>query len=125
QPHRMTVSVPDDLPPVLFDPVEIDEVLSNLLENAAKYSPPDTEIRLDVRRDGQSVRVVVADRGRGITEGALPYLFDPFYRVMDGQPRPQGLGLGLAIVKGLVEAHGGAVKAENRGGGGAQFIFTL
>ena len=125
QRHHVTVSVPQDLPPVLLDPVEIDEVLSNLLENAARYSPPDTEIRLDVRRDGQSVRVVVGDRGPGIAEDALPYLFDPFYRVLDGQPRPQGLGLGLAIVKGLVEAHGGRVKAENRGGGGAQFSFTL
>jgi len=69
--------------------------------------------------------VLVADRGPGIAADALPHLFEPFYRVMDGQPRPQGLGLGLAIVKGLVEAHGGRVNAENRGGGGAQFIFTL
>jgi two-component system sensor histidine kinase KdpD len=125
QRHRILVAVPDDLPPVLLDAVEIDEVLSNLVENAAKYSPPETDIRIDVRRQGESVRVVVADRGPGIPADALPYLFDPFYRVMDGQPRPQGLGLGLAIVKGLVEAHGGRVKAENRGGGGAQFIFTL
>ena len=56
---------------------------------------------------------------------ALPYLFDPFYRVIDGQPRPKGLGLGLAIVKGLVEAHGGRVWAENRADGGARFTFTL
>ena len=123
--HRITVSVPDDLPPVLLDAVEIDEVLSNLVENAAKYSPADTEIRIEVRREGESVRVVVADRGAGIPADALAHLFDPFYRVMDGQPRPQGLGLGLAIVKGLVEAHGGRVKAENRGGGGARFVFTL
>ena len=55
----------------------------------------------------------------------MAYLFDPFYRVIDGKPRPQGLGLGLAIVKGLVEAHGGRVWAERRPGGGARFAFTL
>jgi signal transduction histidine kinase len=55
----------------------------------------------------------------------MPHLFEPFYRVIDGKPRPQGLGLGLAIVKGLVEAHGGRVWAENRGSSGAQFTFTL
>jgi len=125
QRHRITVSVAQDLPPVVLDAVEIDEVLSNLVENAAKYSPPETEIHVEVRREGQAVRVVVADRGPGIPADALPHLFDPFYRAMDGQPRPQGLGLGLAIVKGLVEAHGGHVKAENRGGGGARFVFTL
>jgi signal transduction histidine kinase len=69
--------------------------------------------------------VAVEDRGPGIPAGALPHLFDPFYRVTDGRPRPQGLGLGLAIVKGLVEAHGGRVWAENRAGGGARFTFTL
>ncbi|MBV8949425.1 MAG: ATP-binding protein, partial [Actinobacteria bacterium] len=67
----------------------------------------------------------VSDHGPGIPAAALPYLFDPFYRVMDGQPRPKGLGLGLAIVKGLVEAHGGRVWAENRAGGGARFTFSL
>jgi two-component system sensor histidine kinase KdpD len=123
--HRITVSVPDDLPPVFLDAVEIDEVLSNLVENATKYSPADSEVAIEVRREGESVRVVVADRGAGIPTTALPHLFEPFYRVLDGQPRPQGLGLGLAIVKGLVEAHGGRVRAENRAGGGARFVFTL
>jgi two-component system sensor histidine kinase KdpD len=123
--HRMVVDVVADLPPVFLDAVEIDEVLSNLVENAAKYSPAGTEISIDVRREGEAVRMVVADRGSGIPAASLPHLFDPFYRVMDGQARPQGLGLGLAIVKGLVEAHGGRVRAENRGGGGARFIVTL
>ena len=56
---------------------------------------------------------------------ALSHLFNPFYRVTDARPRPEGLGLGLAIVKGLVEAHQGRVWAENRAGGGARFTFTL
>jgi two-component system sensor histidine kinase KdpD len=123
--HRLQVAVPDDLPAVWLDPVEIGEVLYNLVENAAKYSAPDTEIAIEARRDGQVVRVQVSDRGPGIPHAALPYLFEPFYRVIDGKPRPQGLGLGLAIVKGLVEAHGGRVWAENRAGSGARFSFTL
>ena len=123
--HRVSVSVANDLPPVLLDSVEIGEVLYNLVENATKYSPQDTEISVEVRREGQSIRLIVADRGPGIPTAALPLLFDPFYRVVDGKPHPQGLGLGLAIVKGLVEAHSGQVLAENRAGGGARFVLTL
>ncbi len=71
------------------------------------------------------ISVSVSDRGPGIPPTALAHLFDPFYRAIDGNQRPQGLGLGLAVVKGLVEAHGGQVVAENRAGGGARFVFTL
>ena len=123
--HRLQVSIPADLPTLWLDPVEIGEVLYNLVENAAKYSPPGAEISISARRDGAVVRVDVSDRGPGIPLAAMPHLFDPFYRVIDGKPRPQGLGLGLAIVKGLVEAHGGRVWAENRAGSGARFTFTL
>ena len=108
-----------------LDPVEIGEVMYNLLESAAKYAPAETEITLQARRDGGTLRVSVSDRGPGLPTAALPYLFDPFYRVIDGRPRPQGLGLGLAIVEGLVEAHGGRVWAENRAEGGARFTFSL
>ncbi len=123
--HRLKISIEPNLPPVWLDPVEIGEVLYNLVENAAKYAPPDTEISIDTRRDGSVVRVQVSDQGPGIPPTEMPYLFDPFYRVIDGKPRPQGLGLGLAIVKGLVEAHSGQVWAENRAGSGARFTFTL
>jgi two-component system, OmpR family, sensor histidine kinase KdpD len=123
--HHLKVNVPDDLPTLWLDPVEIGEVLYNLVENAAKYSPPDTEISISAQCDGVMVRVEVSDRGPGIPLNAMSHLFDPFYRVIDGKPRPQGLGLGLAIVKGLVEAHGGRVWAENRAGSGAKFTFTL
>ena len=112
----MHVTVPDDLPPLLLDYVEIGEVLYNLVENAAKYAPAETEIDIDVRRDDGFVQVEVADRGPGMPPTALTHLFEPFYRVTDGKPRPKGLGLGLAVVKGLVEAHGGRVWAENRAG---------
>jgi len=123
--HRLRVDVPDTLPPMYFDPVEIGQVVYNLVENAAKYASLETEISVTARRDGASVSVAVEDHGPGIPSASLPHLFDPFYRATDGQPRPQGLGLGLAIVKGLVEAHGGKVWAENTAAGGARFTFTL
>jgi two-component system, OmpR family, sensor histidine kinase KdpD len=125
--HRLQVRVPTDLAPVWIDSVEIGEALYNLIENAAKYSPPDTELSVEVRHDVGGLQVSVSDRGPGIAPAELTHLFDPFYRAVDrtGPPRPGGLGLGLAVVKGLVEAHGGSVLAENRAGGGARFTFTL
>ena len=123
--HHVTVDVPADLPPRWLDPVEIGEVLYNLVENAARYAPPGTDIAIQVRIDGSVVRVQVSDRGPGIPSPRMAHLFDPFYRAIDGERQPRGLGLGLAIVKGLVEAHGGQVWTENRAGGGARFTFTL
>jgi two-component system sensor histidine kinase KdpD len=125
--HRLQVSVPPDLPPVWIDSVEIAEALYNLIENAAKYSRPNTDITVEVRSDNKVINISVEDRGRGIPVGALPHLFDPFYRAIDrtNAPYPGGLGLGLAVVKGLVEAHGGRVSAENRAGGGARFRIAL
>ena len=123
--HRLRLSVPHDLPPMWFDPVEIGEVIYNLIENATKYAPLDTEILLTVSTSHGEVSVAVEDRGPGIPPQATPHLFEPFYRVPNGRPQPKGLGLGLAIVKGLVEAHGGRVWVENRAGGGARFSFTL
>jgi two-component system sensor histidine kinase KdpD len=123
--HRVRESIPADLEPVWVDSVEIGEALYNLIENAAKYSPPQTDIDIEVRRDSNIIQVSVSDRGPGIPPAALPHLFDPFYRAIDSGPHPHGLGLGLAVVKGLVSAHGGQVSAENRAGGGARFVFTL
>jgi two-component system sensor histidine kinase KdpD len=123
--HRLRAQVPDGLPAVLLDYVEIDQVLSNLVENATKYAPAGTQIGVTVRRANGEVQVAVEDRGPGIPAASLPHLFDPFYRVADGTPRPAGFGLGLAVAKGLVEAHGGQIWAENRPGGGARFAFTL
>jgi len=123
--HRMIIDIPEDLPPVEVDYIEVDQVLSNLIENAAKYVPPGKEIEVTARRAGPVIEVAVADRGPGIPAESLPRLFDAFYRATDGNRAVKGSGLGLAVAKGLVEAHGGGIRAENRAGGGARFVFTL
>lgn len=122
--HPIAVDVPDDLPPILIDYVQIDEVFSNLVENAAKYSPPGCEIRISaVTTDGE-VEVHVADGGHGFTSADLPRLFEPFYRG-DAQVGRTGTGLGLAVARGLVQAHGGRIWAANRPDGGGLVAFRL
>jgi two-component system sensor histidine kinase KdpD len=123
--HSLVVEVEDDLPPIPLDYVEIDQVLSNLIENAAKYSPPGTQIVVRARRTGREVRVEIADEGPGIPPSSVPHLFDPFYRVDESTPRTKGLGLGLAVAKGLIEAHAGRIWVENRPGGGSVFQIAL
>jgi two-component system, OmpR family, sensor histidine kinase KdpD len=120
--------LPEDLPPIELDYVQIDQVLTNLIENAVRYTPPESPIDVNVQRDGSQVIISVADRGPGIPSADLERIFDKFYRVLNGQHtpgHPTGSGLGLAVSKGLVEAHGGRIRAENREGGGAIFSVTL
>jgi two-component system sensor histidine kinase KdpD len=124
--HALMLDVPEHLPPVQFDYVEIDQVISNLIENAVKYTPDGTTIRVSVRTAGDDIEIEVTDSGPGIPEDSLGEIFLPFYRAASGQvARPQGSGLGLAVARGLVEAHGGRIWAENRREGGARFVFTL
>lgn len=123
--HPLVIDIPEDLAPVPLDYVQVDQVLSNLIENASKHTPPGTEIRISARRANGEVQVEVADRGPGIPPAALAHLFEPFYRVDRIGPRPRGTGLGLAVARGLVQAHGGRIWIENRPGGGSRFIFTL
>jgi two-component system sensor histidine kinase KdpD len=121
--HTVQVSIPDDLRPVSLDYVEIDQVLSNLIENAAKYAPRDTRIDVSARGVRDMIEIEVADRGPGIPPESIGRIFEPFYRAR--REGPSGVGLGLAVAKGLVEAHGGTIAARNRDGGGAQLTFTL
>jgi two-component system sensor histidine kinase KdpD len=128
--RAVTIMVPPDLPPVPLDYLQIDQVLTNLVENAVHYTEPGTPIEVTVERSGGEVLVRVADRGPGIPPQDLERIFDKFYRVGPGGlpgagPRVQGSGLGLAVARGLVEAHGGRIWAANRPGGGAILTFTL
>ncbi|OLC56189.1 MAG: hypothetical protein AUH85_07065 [Chloroflexi bacterium 13_1_40CM_4_68_4] len=124
--HRISVRVPEDLPPVPLDYVEIDQVLSNLIENAAKFAPAGTAIDVAVRRDGDSLRFEVRDEGPGIAPSEERELFASFHRMpRDVERSSSGVGLGLAVAKRLVEAHGGRIWFERPSDGGARFVFVL
>lgn len=124
--HEVQTDIPSDLPPVQLDYLEIEQVLTNLIENAVRYTPSNTPIYVSVHVEGDQVVVGVEDRGLGIPRGDLERIFDKFYRVLGrNSEQPAGSGLGLAVSKGLIEAHGGHIWAENREGGGAIFRFTL
>ena len=124
--HRVVVDLADDLPLLKLDPVLFEQVLFNLLDNAAKYAPEGSEIRLTATRDGQIVRLQVIDEGPGVPPEDLEQIFDKFYRVQAADNRRVGTGLGLAICRGFVEAMGGAIIAGNRADrSGAVFTITL
>jgi len=127
QGRAVETYLPDDLPPVKLDYLEIDQVLTNLIENALRYTPAQSAIEISAQASDGEVEISVADRGSGIPPEEIDHIFDKFYRVRatDGSMRSVGSGLGLAVSKGLVEAHGGRIWAENRPGGGAIFRFTL
>ena len=124
QDHPVEVRVPEDLPPVSLDYVEIDQVLSNLIENAARHTPGGTAIVISAHIAGPEVVVEVSDDGPGVPSDALGRVFEPFFRGPSGGT-PRGTGLGLAVARGLVEAHGGRISVVNGGKGGAVFRFTL
>ena len=124
--HALEIDLPADLPRVLADPGRVVQVLGNLLSNAARHSPEASAITVAAARDGRQVAVSVADQGRGVPPERLPQLFRKHAGAAVGAGRPGGSGLGLAICKGLVEAHGGRIRAESGGAGrGTRFTFTL
>ncbi len=112
--HRVEISVAPDLPMLRLDPILFEQVLFNLLDNAAKYSPPGSRIDLKARRDGDIVAIDVIDEGLGIPPDDLERIFDKFYRVQAQDRRRAGTGLGLAICRGFIEAQGGRIEAHNR-----------
>lgn len=120
--HQLDVRVPDDLTPVPLDWVQMDQVLSNLLENAVRHTPSGTCIVISAEPRADQVQVEIEDDGPGIPEQVMARLFEPFFR--DDGASPGGVGLGLPVARGLVEGHGGRMWVEN-GSGGARFIFTL
>ncbi len=122
--HRVTAQLPADLPAVPLDVLLMEQVFINLLENAAKYTPPDSEIAISADADDRGVTVEVADRGPGIRPGDEKRVFEKFYRGKLPGSAP-GVGLGLTICRAVIEAHGGKIWVENRTGGGAAFRFTL
>ena len=121
--HHVLIDLPQDLPRVLADRQRLVQVLNNLLANAARHSPESSPIRVSAVRDGVHVAVSVSDEGQGVAPERLPSLFRKY--TGDGERGIAG-GLGLAICKGLVEAHGGRIRAESSGiGMGLCVTFTI
>jgi two-component system sensor histidine kinase KdpD len=118
EPYRLEVEVPE-LPPILGDELQLDEVLTNLLENAAEWTAPGGKILIGARRRGDVVETWVENEGPSIPPSDLRAIFDTFWSGRSG-----GTGLGLAICRRIVEAHGGIITAVNRRGG-PRFTFTL
>jgi two-component system sensor histidine kinase KdpD len=124
QHHPVAIDLPDDLPAVSVDPVLVSQVLANLLDNAAKYTPMGTRIRIAAVADGPMVRVMVEDEGPGLPPGDPRLLFEKFQRGHE-ESAVVGAGLGLAICSAIVRAHGGEITAGHGTHGGARFEFTL
>jgi two-component system sensor histidine kinase KdpD len=108
------IDLPDDLPMANTDFVLLEQVFFNLLDNAAKYTPSGSRIRIAGRADGADVAVAVIDEGAGIPDEAAEAIFDKFTRLEAGDRKRAGTGLGLAICRGFVQAMGGTVTAGNR-----------
>jgi len=122
--HQVSIDCHESLPAVLIDSRLIAQALTNLLENAAKYSPPGSEIVLKAGMKGDQLLISVTDEGAGVAPEERSRLFEKFYRGMDPQPNG-GTGMGLAIARGIIEAHNGRVWVEDSSGKGATFIFSL
>ena len=120
--RSVAVNVPD-LPLLKLDPIHIKHVLTNLIENAIRYTPADSLLEISAQIDGKHVQVDVADRGPGISPDDQKHLFEPYYQ--GNRKSRQGKGLGLAVCQALVEAQEGRIWVESREGGGTIFRFTL
>lgn len=110
--RTLDLAIASDLPLIRVDAVLIEQVLVNLLDNAMKYSPASSPVRVECRAEKGEVRIAVIDRGPGIPEADREKVFDMFYRVKQGDSRAAGTGLGLAICRGIVAAHGGTIRAS-------------
>jgi two-component system sensor histidine kinase KdpD len=125
--HRVHVEIPGDLPLVNVDGLLLEQVLVNLLENAARYTPAGSHIQMAAKQANKRVEIHVSDNGPGLPRGAETRVFEKFFRG-SSTPTPdgrRGAGLGLTICKAIVNAHGGQITARNGAKGGAEFIVSL
>lgn len=123
--HPLEVTLPADFPPLQVDLVRFEELVVNLIANAAQYSPRGTPVQLQFRLEVTGVVFAVVDHGPGVPAGKRAQIFERFYRAEDLGDRHTNSGLGLAIARGIAEAHGGSLTLEETPGGGATVLFAL
>ena len=123
--HVVRVEIPTDLPLVWVDGVLLEQVFVNLLENAARHTPPGTEVEIQAIPDGRWLAITVRDTGPGLPAGDLDRVFEKFYRGPALADAGRGSGLGLAISRAVAKVHGGTITAANRPGGGVEFLLRL
>ena len=123
--HPIETSIPTDLPSVRMDLARIVEVISQLLDNAGKYSPPGSPVQISVETQGSELITSVADHGNGIDEMEQEMIFEKFYRGRDQRMLMPGTGMGLPIAKAIVELHGGKIGVISQLGHGSVFQFSL
>jgi signal transduction histidine kinase len=124
---EVSTELPESLPLVEADPLRLEQVLSNLVDNALKYgSGPGTKVVISARRENYELVIQVRDNGPGIPLTDQPHIFERFYRVHKDRSRDAGgTGIGLSIVKHTIQAHGGRVEVESLPGAGATFTVSL
>ena len=123
--HVLEFVFPPDLPSMAMDEVRVGQVITNLVENAASYSPEGTKITVEASMSSGTLEVSVSDCGEGILPEHHEKVFAHFYRLEENvKRRKSGSGLGLAICKGIVESHGGKIWIESESRNGSKFIFT-
>ena len=123
--HRLVVAIPASIPRVRVDPELLVQALKQLIDNAFKYSPAGSPVRLSSEETGGLVSIVVEDHGQGLTPLEQRRVFEKFYRGPHGTTGVQGTGMGLAIAREIVEAHGGTVRVESNPGHGSRFTISL
>jgi two-component system CheB/CheR fusion protein len=121
--HEITLSIPNEIPEIMCDTTRVEQILYNFIENAVKYSPAGSKVRIFARRDKEGITVGVSDKGPGIDSDDQKKLFEPFVRLKEGVTK--GIGLGLVVCKRLVEAHGGRIWVESELNKGSTFFFTI
>lgn len=123
--HKFSIEFKGKIRQIQADPLRVERILYNLMENAAKYSPKGSEVKVSCRLENKCLAVGVCDQGAGISADDQKKLFEPFQRLDQTAISAKGLGLGLVVCKRLVEAHGGKIWVESEVGRGATFYFTL
>jgi len=124
--HKIEVALAADLPMIEVDPVLFEQVLFNVLDNASKYAPVGTTVRISAQQAHDKIRLQIEDEGAGIPSGEAEHIFDRFHRATKGDQVRAGTGLGLTIARGFIEAMGGTISAGNRiDRAGAMFTLEL